>query len=199
MLDVTYSTEEETDQPVVATLVTEDVQIKVINGKVITVTNNNGSKEYIFTDNGSFTFEYVDDYGNIGSTKAEVNWIVKTPTEETPDNGTGNEMPDNGTGNEMPDNGVGNEMPDNGTGNETPEQPNYIIPDSIKPFIDPTVVCISGGKGTQNEPLSLQVLDSVDVDALTTMIKSFGAYRLTFERKEQQNQSSMITYLVHSK
>ena len=48
VLDVTYSTEEETDQPVMATLITEDVQVKSINGKVITVTNNNGNKEYIF-------------------------------------------------------------------------------------------------------------------------------------------------------
>ena len=40
------------------------MQIKDINGKVITVTNNNGSTEYIFTDNGSFTFE-SDEYGYI--------------------------------------------------------------------------------------------------------------------------------------
>ena len=178
VLDVMYSTTEETDQPVLATLVTEDVQIKAINGKVITVTNNNGRAEYIFTDNGEFTFEYVDDYGNTGSTKAEVNWIVKTPMEETPDNG------------------AGNETPDSGTDNETPEQPNYIIPDSIKPFIDLNVVSVSGGNATQNDPLSLQVLDSVDIDTLTTMIESFGAYRLTFERKEQQDQLSMITYVV---
>ncbi|WP_195943927.1 Ig-like domain repeat protein, partial [Turicibacter sanguinis] len=85
VLDITYSTEEETDQPVIATLVTEEVQVASMNGKVITVTNNNGNKEYIFTDNGEFTFEYVDDYGNTGSTTAKVDWIVKTPDVEATD------------------------------------------------------------------------------------------------------------------
>ena len=63
-------------------------------------------------------------------------------------------------------------------------------------LIDINVVSVSGGNATQNDPLSLQVLDSVDIDTLTTMIESFGAYRLTFERKEQQDQLSMITYVV---
>ena len=61
------------------------MQVNSINGKVITVTNNNGNKEYIFTDNGEFTFEYVDDYGNTGSTTAKVDWIVKVPDVEATD------------------------------------------------------------------------------------------------------------------
>jgi Flp pilus assembly protein TadG len=42
------------------------------------VTNNGGSTNYTFTGNGSFTFEFVDSYGNTGSETANVTWIDKT-------------------------------------------------------------------------------------------------------------------------
>ena len=74
VLDVVYSTENSTSGTVTATLNT------VTTGKTITITNNNGNNEYTFTKNGEFTFEYVDDYGNEGSTIAKVDWIT---TEDT--------------------------------------------------------------------------------------------------------------------
>lgn len=46
----------------------------------ITITNNNGSDTYVFTENGAFTFFYVNDAGVEGKTTATVNWIDrKTP------------------------------------------------------------------------------------------------------------------------
>ena len=57
---------------------TKNVTAKLINPSTeITITNNNGSDTYVFTENGEFTFEFVDNYGNIGSTTARVNWIIK--------------------------------------------------------------------------------------------------------------------------
>lgn len=44
----------------------------------VTVTNNGGSAEYEFTDNGSFTFEFKDAAGNTGTATATVNYIDKT-------------------------------------------------------------------------------------------------------------------------
>ena len=98
VLDVVYSTLEETYQPVVATLITDNVTIKSIDGKVITVTNNNGQTEYIFIENGEFTFEYIDDYGNVGTTTAKVDWIIESdvilPDEENPGDSDDSENPD---------------------------------------------------------------------------------------------------------
>lgn len=67
---ITFDLENLTNQNVVATLseVSED----------ITITNNDGKNTYIFSDNGEFTFEYVDEAGNKGSTIAKVDWIDKT-------------------------------------------------------------------------------------------------------------------------
>lgn len=46
----------------------------------ITIINNNGSDTYVFTENGTFTFIYVNDQGVEGRTTATVNWIDrKTP------------------------------------------------------------------------------------------------------------------------
>ena len=60
------------------TLTNQDVVVQLVNpSKNITVTNNQGSFEYTFKDNGKFTFEFVDDYGNVGSATAEVTWIDK--------------------------------------------------------------------------------------------------------------------------
>ena len=43
----------------------------------MTVTNNGGSQIYLFTGNGTFTFEFIDQYGNTGSETATVNLIDK--------------------------------------------------------------------------------------------------------------------------
>lgn len=67
---VSYSTTSPTKGNVTATL---------IGNEEITVTNNNGSKEYVFTDNGKFTFEFVDRAGNSNTFTAKVDWIKRTP------------------------------------------------------------------------------------------------------------------------
>lgn len=68
---INYSTETYTNKPVTATI--------SFNKEDVVVTNNNGSTEYIFNDNGEFTFEYEDILGNNGSSKAVVTWIDKNP------------------------------------------------------------------------------------------------------------------------
>jgi len=45
----------------------------------VTITNNGGNANYTFTENGNFTFTFIDAYGNTGSTTATVSWIDKTP------------------------------------------------------------------------------------------------------------------------
>ena len=44
----------------------------------VTITNNGGSANYTFTENGNFTFTFTDAYGNTGSAIATVSWIDKT-------------------------------------------------------------------------------------------------------------------------
>ena len=41
------------------------------------MTNNSGSVNYLFTGNGSFTYEFEDGHGNTGSVTATVTWIDK--------------------------------------------------------------------------------------------------------------------------
>ncbi len=68
--DIRYSTTSVTNK---------DVEAKLINiSRHITVTNNDGKETYTFTENGEFTFEFVDDDGNQGSATAVVDWIDKT-------------------------------------------------------------------------------------------------------------------------
>lgn len=51
--------------------------------KTITVTSNFGNKYYVFTENGSFTFNYYDGAGNTGSKTVTVDWIDKEPPSAT--------------------------------------------------------------------------------------------------------------------
>lgn len=59
--------------------------------EAITITNNGSFDAYIFTGNGSFTFEFIDAVGNTGSAVATVSWIdtvtPTTPSLVTPTNG----------------------------------------------------------------------------------------------------------------
>lgn len=66
--DIIYSTQEWTNKDVVATLNPNEE---------IDVTNNDGNTSYTFTENGEFTFEFVDKAGNIGHATAIVDWIDK--------------------------------------------------------------------------------------------------------------------------
>lgn len=65
-----YSTTNPTNQDVISTLQPSET---------VTVTNNRNLPTYTFTDNGSFTFEFTDAAGNLGSATATVANIDKTP------------------------------------------------------------------------------------------------------------------------
>ena len=72
-----YDIEDETDQPVTATI--SDFSEKV------TIINNSGKDTYTFEKNGTFKFEFKDEAGNIGTATATVNWIkeeIEDPGEE---------------------------------------------------------------------------------------------------------------------
>ena len=66
---INYSTTESTTDPVITTV--------TFNKEGIKITNNEGKNTYEFTENGEFTFEYVDEAGRIGSITAKVDWIKK--------------------------------------------------------------------------------------------------------------------------
>ncbi|MCG8501683.1 MAG: S-layer homology domain-containing protein [Firmicutes bacterium] len=67
---ISYSTTDWTANTVTVTLTPDEP---------VTVTNNGGQLTYTFTENGAFTFEYVDAAGNTGTSTAVVNHIDKTP------------------------------------------------------------------------------------------------------------------------
>lgn len=81
---IRYSTQDPTNQDVIATVVPEDGSIRVAN--------NGGNDSYTFHANGQFTFQLVSVTGKKGSVTAEVDWIDKTaPTAElscTPETAT---------------------------------------------------------------------------------------------------------------
>ncbi|MCX6731998.1 MAG: fibronectin type III domain-containing protein, partial [Candidatus Roizmanbacteria bacterium] len=66
---ITYSTTVPTNGDATATLVPSET---------VTVTNNGGSTSYVFTANGSFTFNFTDNAGNTGTATATVSNIDKT-------------------------------------------------------------------------------------------------------------------------
>ena len=69
-VEVNYNVKDWTKDDVKAT-------ISFTNRNNVTITNNDGSREYTFTENGEFTFEFEDEYGMQGSKKVEVTWIDK--------------------------------------------------------------------------------------------------------------------------
>jgi len=65
------------------TLTNQNVTVTVSFNEGVMITNNNGSNAYTFTNNGAFTFEFMDRAGNISHITASVNWIDKvSPTAE---------------------------------------------------------------------------------------------------------------------
>jgi len=53
------------------------------NEENVTVTNNGGKTDHVFTENGEFIFEFQDAAGNMGTIIAKVDWIDKVaPTAE---------------------------------------------------------------------------------------------------------------------
>lgn len=67
---VSYSTTEPTKESVVATIMSLEEDITVIN--------NDGLNTYTFKENGEFTFEYKDSNGTIYSKTCKVDWIIDT-------------------------------------------------------------------------------------------------------------------------
>ena len=68
---VNYSTTGATNQPVTATI--------IFNKTWVTIINNSGNNDYIFTWNWNFTFEFFDSYGNTWNSTATVDWIDLIP------------------------------------------------------------------------------------------------------------------------
>ncbi len=102
--DISYSIDYETDAAVTATLQSSEE---------IIILNNDASPNYVFQNNGSFTFKYQDLAGNTNETTAEVNWIVKkeeptktpsTPSTSSSHNSNSNNSTNNTTTNDIPTN-----------------------------------------------------------------------------------------------
>ena len=90
---IKYSTDTTTNEPVTASLEGES--------EAIIITNNSMSREYTFTENGSFTFKFEDEAGNEGTAVATVNWIEEK--QEEPDEPQQPENPDEPQQPENPD------------------------------------------------------------------------------------------------
>ncbi len=88
---IKYSTKQDTDGNVKVTLINPS--------KEITITNNNGSDTYIFTENGEFTFEFVDKLGNAGRATAKVTWIKKDDDKKTSPDKENNNQSNNSSNN----------------------------------------------------------------------------------------------------
>ena len=73
--EIKYNIEKPTNQDVIATI--------SFDRNNVTITNNKGSNQYKFVENGSFTFEYEDENGFIGQNTAKVDWIDKDVPEIT--------------------------------------------------------------------------------------------------------------------
>ncbi|WP_235440486.1 alpha/beta hydrolase fold domain-containing protein [Paenibacillus sp. DMB20] len=76
--DVTYSGIITSIQYSLTGPTNQDVYATLVSDSKFTVTNNGGSPTRRFTENGNFTFEYVDEAGHKGSMTAVVNTIDKT-------------------------------------------------------------------------------------------------------------------------
>lgn len=62
---------------------TNTVTAKISFNEETTITNNNGSDEYVFTENGEFTFEFKDKAGNTGTATATVTSIIIIEEDKT--------------------------------------------------------------------------------------------------------------------
>ena len=143
---IEYNTHEETDGPVVARLVKVSADGSNEGGmgaddntseyftpiekelydedglqynEDFIVTNNGGSSEYTFTENGEFVFQYRDEAGNTAMALARVDWIKKA--EEKPDTPENPDIPDVPDTPELPDNPS---IPDMPNIPDTPDTPN---------------------------------------------------------------------------
>jgi hypothetical protein len=60
----------------------ENVTVTLIPSENVTISNNNGSSTYTFSDNGTFTFYMIDEAGNEGFATAVVNNIHLSPQQD---------------------------------------------------------------------------------------------------------------------
>ena len=68
--EIKYSTKKPTNKNVKVTLEIESGY---------NISNNDGKDFHVFTENGTFEFQFTDSKGNIGSIPVTVDWIDKTP------------------------------------------------------------------------------------------------------------------------
>ncbi len=127
---VEYNTTELTNKDVVATLkdFSEDV----------TILNNDGKATYTFTENGEFTFEFVDKAGNKGTLVTKVNWIIKEDKKDENQNNNNNNQNNNNQNNNSsivnkPSNNNSSNIDKNDSNNSTETDKNDSINENKKP------------------------------------------------------------------
>ncbi len=59
----------------IVTRTAQNVEVHLSFNEAVTITNNGGLPTYLFTDNGTFSFEFVDQAGNTASMSTAVTWI----------------------------------------------------------------------------------------------------------------------------
>jgi len=117
------------------------------------VTNNNGNRNYTFTENGEFTFEYRDLAGNTGTITAKVDWIEKK-TPSIPEEPDKPDKPDTGdnTGSNNNDNNNNN---NNGSNNNSSNDKWTSSTNTTKPSTGINTKVPSPGVSTdQNENIN---------------------------------------------
>lgn len=125
-----YSEEKQTKNPVTVMLINQ--------GRPIKITNNNGSNTYTFLKNGEFTFEYIDEFGKVGSITAKVNWII----EKEDENNNNNQQSNTNTNTDNKNNGnkwtasTNTKKPTTSTNNETTNAPTYSEIENNNPSSD---------------------------------------------------------------
>lgn len=180
--EIYYSTTNPTDGEVVATLVKVERPDRVLRtdfadgdslydengyeyGEDFIVTNNNGSAEYHFTENGTFTFEYRDEAGNLGVMVATVDWIREKKPDggDKPDNPT---TPDNPDDNNPSEENPGNPSGGNGT-NQNPDSGNY-QPGQNSPVPNPPLgdSAVIGDTGSNNSGNTGSTTSGIKIDAV---------------------------------
>ena len=81
--NIVYDIDTWTRENVTARLTDISEEVTILNDDGIALFNTSGGLDYhVFEDNGSYTFRFRDEAGNIGTATATVNWIDKTKPEQ---------------------------------------------------------------------------------------------------------------------
>lgn len=151
------------------------------------VTNNNGSAEYVFTENGEFVFMYRDEAGNTAMTRARVDWIAKVDDSNDPDTPDTPDVPDDpddgsqnpgGSDTEKPgdttgDNNTNNsgDGSQNGNGSTGGDVSSVVgLPEGVKPLSTklPLTSSLQNKFGAQSEYFKLSFVDQDGNEISTT-------------------------------